>query len=223
MRIEKAKGRKTGSGYARLFGNVELGHLMSRVQSAVISSGNELEKLILDQLSESMIENLDEFLQREIMPDGVRVAPKRMVKKCETLDFAGAEPDFVIFKRRGGKQRCHIIELKDGDAFDTKKAAAEHTAMHQFVSKNAQHLPYMVHTHFCCFNQDDKAAIVEGFKRKISLQEAMTGREFCDLLELDYQAIVDMRAEDAPENIRYFLSELVAIRSIRKLLEKLLG
>jgi len=43
--ISKAKGRgenETPSGYGRLFGNRQLGMLMSKVQSAVISTGNEL-------------------------------------------------------------------------------------------------------------------------------------------------------------------------------------
>ena len=37
--IENAKGREEGSGYARLFGDAQLGWLMSRVQATVISSG----------------------------------------------------------------------------------------------------------------------------------------------------------------------------------------
>ena len=43
--IENAKGRKDG-GYVRLLGDKELGLLISRVHSAVISAGTELEKII---------------------------------------------------------------------------------------------------------------------------------------------------------------------------------
>ena len=212
--IKKAKGRKEGSGYVRLFGDDGLGLLVSRAHSAVISSGSELEKLVKNQVQ--LIPNLDEFLAREIMPDGVLVADKKNMKKCKTLDFAGSEPDFMIFKRRQGSQNCHIVELKDGDSFDTKKAAAERRAMHDFISKNGRHIRYTVDAHFCCFNQNNKKAIYDGFKRKIALAEAMTGREFCELLELDYDAIVRQRTADADANLRYFLSELAKIDSVKR-------
>lgn len=210
--ISKAKGRREGSGYERLFGNADLGYLMSRVQATVISSGSELERFIKSQVN--LIPDLDEFLELEIMPEGVFVADKKVVKKSKKIDFAGAEPDFIIFKRREDKQRCHLVELKDGDTFDTKKAAAEHTNMHSFISLNAQYIPYIVQAHFCSFNQDSRESIVIGFKNKITKEEAMTGREFCDLIELNYDEIIQSRTSQGPENIRYFLSELLRIDAV---------
>jgi len=218
--LKKAKGRESGSGYARVFGDNELGTLISRVQSTVISSGTELENIIKKKVN--LIPNLDEFLKQEIMKDGVQVADKRKVKKCDKLDFSGSEPDFLIFKRRNGKQECHLVELKDGDSFDTKKAEAERHAMHSFISKNAKDLQYTVQSHFCCFNQDSKKAIFEGYKRKIALEEAMTGIEFCELLEIDYDEIVEARKKDGLANKLEFLKELVRIESVRKVLLKLL-
>lgn len=214
--IEEAEGRKEGSGYFRLFGDSEVGHLVSRAHSAVISSGTELERLIKSRVN--LIDSLDDFLKQEIMPDGVLVADKQKVKKCKTLDFAGPEPDFLIFKRRRNKQACYLVELKDGDSFDTKKSSAEHISMHSFISKNAQHLQYKVQAHFCCFNQNNRQAIIDGFKHKIAPNEAMTGREFCDLLELDYDAIVRERAKQAPQNLRYFVTELSKIKSVKDIL-----
>ena len=216
--IRNAKGRKVGSGYSRLFGDNSIGHLISRVQGAVIASGTELERLIKRKVT--LIDDLDSFLQQEIMQEGILVADKDKVKKCNTLDFAGAEPDFIIFKRKQGKQQCHLVELKDGDSFDTKKAAAEHSSMHSFIAKNAQHLQYIVRAHFCCFNQDNKQAIIDGFKKKIAPEEAMTGREFCQLLEIDYDEIVENRSMQSPDNLDYFLSELVKIDSVKSWLEK---
>ena len=120
--IRNAKGRKDG-GYERLLGNADLGHLISRVQGAVIASGTELERMINAQVDQ--ISDLDVFLRQEIMKEGVLAASKKEIKKSNTLKFSGSEPDFMIFKRRAGKQACHLVELKDGDTFDTKKAAAE--------------------------------------------------------------------------------------------------
>ena len=215
--IEDRKGRKDG-GYSRLFGNEKLGWLLSRIHATVISSGTELERLIKEHVP--VIDDLDKFLKQEIMPDGVFLADKPQLKKCNRLDFAGSEPDFMIFKRREGQQKCHMVELKDGDTFDTKKAAAEHRTMHSFISKNARHLPFFkVSAHFCCFNQDNKQAIITGFKQKIDPGEALTGREFCKLLEIDYETLIQSRNKDCEKNFSYFLSELIKIKEVKNQLK----
>ncbi len=219
--LRDATPKNTSGSYERLFDNAALGELVSKVQSAVISSGSELEAKIA-----TMVENipdLDAFLKQEIMPDGVLLARKRQIKQSETLDFVGSEPDFMVFKRRGGIQTLHIVELKDGHVFDTKKASAERQAMHAFIERNAQHIQYRFQAHFCAFNQNDRQAIWDGFKRRIAYDEAMTGREFCELLEIDYGAIVEARRADGPDNVEFLLSELVKIEPIRRRLCDLLG
>ena len=220
-RLRNAKPKKTSGSYGRLFDNAALGELVSKVQSAVVSSGSELEAMIAQLVPN--IPDLDAFLEQEIMPEGVLLARKRQIKRSDTLDFAGSEPDFMVFKRRGGAQTCHIVELKDGHVFDTKKASAEHQAVHRFMESNAQHIPYRVQAHFCAFNQNDHQAIWDGFKRRIALKEVMTGREFCTLLEIDYDAIVEARRAGGADNVEFFLSELIKIKPIRRQLRDLLG
>ena len=217
--IKDVKGRPKGGGYSRLFQDEDLGFLMSRAHGAVISSGTELESIIKSKVR--LITNLDGFLEQEIMQDGVLVVDKKKVKKSKVLESEKAEPDFLIFKRRCGKQSCHVVELKDGDAFDTKKSAAERDALYSFIRNNAQHLQYTMQAHFCCFNQLDKQVILAGFKGKIKEKEAMTGREFCNLLELDYDAILRFRKQQGPENLRYFITELAKIKSVKKVLDSL--
>ena len=51
----------------------------------------------------------------------------------------------------------------------------------------------------------------------------MTGREFCELLEIDYEKIVNERKRDQPNNVQYFLSELVKIKQVREILKTLLN
>ena len=148
---------------------------------------------------------------------------KAQIKRSTTLDFAGSEPDFMVFKRRGGVQTCHIVELKDGHVFDTKKASAERQAMHGFIERNAQHIQYRFQAHFCAFNQDDRQAIWNGFKRRIGRDEAMAGREFCDLLEIDYEPIVEARRVDCADNVEFLLSELLKIEPIRQRILEILG
>ncbi len=96
-RLRDAKPKNMSGSYKRLFDNVALGELVSKVQSAVISSGSELEATIADSVPN--IPDLDAFLEHEIMPEGVLLARKRQIKRRDTLDFAGSEPDFMVFKR----------------------------------------------------------------------------------------------------------------------------
>ena len=219
-KIAERKPKERSGGYDRLFGVSKLGELLSKIQGAVISSGSELERMIIDQVQ--TIDNLDDFLKKQIMPEGVYIAPKQQVKKCRTLQFPQGEPDFLIFKRRDQKQYCYVVELKDGHMFDTKKSQAEYEAMQTFIQQSSRHLPFQVQCYFCAFNQENRDAIVKGFKGKIKTNEAITGRGFCELLEIDYDEIVESRKSDQPENLRYFLSELVKIKEVRVLLKRLL-
>lgn len=218
-KFKGVKDRRDGNGgYARVFGDQDLGQLLSRAHATVISAGSELERIILECVER--IEELDKFLSQEIMPDGVRIVRKREIKRSEVLNFAGSEPDYLVFKRREGKQSCHVIELKDGDTFDTKKAAAENRAMHGFVQHNAQRLHYTVGCHIVCFNQDSRTAIYDGFKRKVPIDECMPGRDFCELLEIDYDEIIRVRKKDQRPNFEAFLNDLIEIDAVREYIEK---
>ncbi len=219
-RLRDAKPRNTSGSYERIFGDVDLGALVSKIQSAVISSGSELETMIVDAVPH--IPDLDAFLGQEIMPEGVQLARKKQIRQSAILDFAGSEPDFMVFKRRNSAQTCHIVELKDGHVFDTKKASAEWQSMRRFIEQNGHLIPYKFQAHFCAFNQHDRQAIWEGFKKKISKSEVMTGREFCDLLEINYDLVVQARKADGPDNVEFFLNELVKIEPIRHRLCELL-
>ena len=46
---------------------------------------------------------------------------------------------------------------------------------------------------------------------------------FCELLEIDYGAIIEARKADGPDNVSFFLSELVKIDGIRPHLLELLN
>lgn len=216
--IKDSNPKDVSGGYMRVFDDEELGLVLSKVQSAVIRAGKELENIIKDQTQ--TIDDLDEFLKLEIMPDGVFVANKSQMKDCNTLNFAGSDPDFIIFGHKDNRPHCYIVELKDGHNFDTKKAPGEHRSMRAFVSENAPRLPCTSTIHFCAFNKDNREEIVKGFKNAISKEEAMTGREFCELLELNYDEIVESRRGDGEENITYFVSELVKVRVVREELKK---
>lgn len=213
-RFSDAKGRRDGnSGYGRAFGNKALGQILSRAQATVISTGNELEKLVSEKITK--IEDLDEFLARGTIDNDVYIASKRAVKKSQKLNSPAQEPDFLVFRHSEGTKHCYAVELKDGDTFDTKKAEGEYLNLVGFVQAVSQNLPYVVSFYFVAFNQEDKNAIYEGFKKKVPLDKCLTGREFCELLEIDYDEIVAERGKDAQQNFQDFLTAVLEIEEVR--------
>lgn len=221
--IENTKGRRetqTPSGYTRLFGVAALGNLMSRIQGAVISSGNELEHLIWARVNR--IEDLDTFLATTLhsTEDRLYVARKEQIKKSASIS-SRYEPDFLAF--HPATRRCYIIEVKDGDQFDTKKAAGEHVTLHNFNHDISRSLPYSTSIHLCSFNAATREEVRDGLKRKFSLQEVMTGRELCDLFGIDYDEIVQVRAADQRRNLDYFVAEILKISVVREIVTRCLG
>ena len=225
--IERSKGRRenqSDSGYTRLFGIKELGQLFSRTHGASISAGTELEKLIWERVRK--ITNFDEFIfhttdlmQADAKEDGVWVARKEQIKKSKTINCT-YEPDFLIFNPK--ERKCYIVEVKDGDQFDTKKASGEHTTLHNFNFQVSSALPYSTEIRLCGFNATNKDELWQGLKRKFSKNELWTGRELCDILKINYDEIVRTRTNDQQSNLVYFVQELVKIKPIRNMIRKLL-
>lgn len=207
--------KESSGGYERVFGNKELGNLITKVHVTSIANGAELEK-ILSTCVENKIDDLDHFLSTDTMPDGVFLATQSKIKLSQTFDTVRNEPDFLVFAQTNGGQNCYVIELKDGHVFDTKKAEAEYRNLKDFVAKNAGKIPFTFSVFVVGFNQNSKDAIVSGFKNKISKDEAMTGREFCKLLSIDYSEIINVRKADQNENIDYFINELMKIPTVRQ-------
>lgn len=143
-----------------------LGLLISRVQSTVISSGNELERSILEKV-QNPIEDLDVFLNDEIMKNGIFLAPEKEIKRCQTLNFQEGDPDFLAFKRKNCETRCYVVEVKDSFSFNTKKASAELSNMRSFVELKRQNQNCNeISFHFVGFNNDDRESIIKGLKKQ---------------------------------------------------------
>ena len=98
MKIRDAKGRTDGnSGYTRALGNDELGRLVSRVQSTVISNGTELERIIVSLTNP--IHDLDLFINNVTdgeQENGVYLCQKKVLKKS-SYAIRDIEPDLLIF------------------------------------------------------------------------------------------------------------------------------
>lgn len=217
-KISNAKVNTSSGGYNRVFDNDDIGILMSKVQSTVISNGSELERMILSRTQN--ISDLNVFIQKvsvDEIPSGTYVCTKRNLKRS-TYKLDGNEPDLLVFIVQRLRE-CKIIELKDGDSFDTKKAKGEQEHLEKFNLYLGAKIPFISDYYVCCFNQDSKEEIVKGFKHAFSIDHVMTGRELCELLNISYDEIIQERKKDAQENIRYFYQQLMSIPAIREMAE----
>lgn len=220
--IKNAKGRRINqspSGYTRIFGIEQLGNLMSKVQGTVISAGTELEKLIMERCKG--IPDLDAFVaDLNLKEVGVFVATKAQIKKSKSIN-SKYEPDFLAFDFV--KRKCYVIEVKDGDQFDTKKAAAERNALHNFTNDVSPSIPFSFEIYICSFNAKTKDEIFHGLKGKFSRDEILTGQELCTLFGIDYDEIVKTRTNDQQSNLEYFINQLLDIPETKTMISKRLS
>jgi hypothetical protein len=226
MLIQKMKAGRADGGYSRLLGDSLLGSLISKIHATVISSGSELEKLIISSHTTVMsVNDLSNFLNKSIT-GGVWIIPKKLMKsKLKMLIVSEIEPDFLVLVIHDKK--AYVIELKDGDTFDTKKAQAEINNCKKFASTLSsffirEQLNYDIAIKICCFNQNDKEKIKSGFKNKLQKHEIMTGEELCQLLGISYTNIVNQRKVEQEKNLDYFIDELLNIPNVKnKILMKI--
>ena len=217
VRIEESNPGRRDGGYARLFNDPDIGALVSRVHATSIRAGTELEHIIRREslTNGTAISDLDAFLANG--SDGVFLADKSAIKASTRIQFPSAEPDYLVFVREGAKRECYVLELKDGDQFDTKKSTGEVSNLSAFSTNVGSTIPYSTAIRICSFNQDDRQAIVAGFKHMVDESMVWTGREFCTLLGFDYAAILDERTTDANDNRRFLVQQLLRIPELRSI------
>lgn len=189
---------------------------MSKVQGAVISAGSELEGLIFERCK--LIANFDEFVTNfSDRTPGIFVATKGQIKHSKLIK-SEFEPDLLAFDLV--HRICYVIEIKDGDQFDTKKAEGERHTLHSFVDDVASILTFSFRVFMCSFNASDTEEVFIGLKRKFPREELLTGKQLCDLLGIDYDEIRGARKADQEDNIDYFVEQLLSIPSIAERVEK---
>ncbi len=222
MKIQDMQPRTTSGGYERVFNNQKLGDLITKIQATVISNGTELERMVLSQ--SNVIDDVDAFLDDVTygrQPEGVFVAPKKCVKKSWRT-IPNIEPDILIFIVEKNRI-CKIVELKDGYMFDTKKVKGEKENLETFAEKFGSKIPFVTEWYICCFNESDKTVIKEGLKNEFDETHILTGRKFCEILNIDYDSIIEQRKNDGIENLHFFISEMLAIDNVADIIKKRLS
>ncbi len=214
-KISQSKG-KIGESFVRIFGNDEMGALFSKVQSAIIRSGFELEDILEEVLPQEIQTTLFDIQNKSLdfsqrMPIQVVFKPSRL--DPENPNKSSIQADLLIVDNI--QQKFMLIEIKEGYVFDTKKSDGEVASLKNIRSWLAQEFAYRADYYLCSFNQDDKEAIVSGAKHRFSIEHVMTGRELCEILGLDYEHVRKLRMADQKENRLFFLETLLSIPEIR--------
>ena len=221
-RLSREKGRRDG-GYTRVFGNPDLGQLISGVHATSVAAGVELEKTILAFAEDNgmRVDSLEIVADRPELRAGIKLVAKKDLKSANLIPSEKSLPDFVILDFH--ENRCLVLEVTDGDTFDTKRVKPEVEIFKLFAEQLERMIGMPAFVQICAFNQDDKQRIVTGYKSDISVEQAMTGRELCSILGIDYDNLVDSRKLDAPENTDEFVRRLVAIDDVRDAIKAELG
>ena len=204
-----------GESATRIFGNERMGILFSKFQAVVIRSGFELEETIKNRIPFEIFTTLDAL--REVNQTTAETPNIQVVFKPSRPNpdnpSKSIQADFLIVDNLS--RRFMLVEVKEGHVFDTKKADGELASLKNITSWLAQEYAYRTHYFICCFNQENKEEIVQGTKKRFSIDHVLTGREFCGTIGIDYDAIREERSADQVENRRFFLTELLAISEIR--------
>jgi hypothetical protein len=215
VRIEDSRG-KLGESFARIFGNPDMAILFSKIQSAVIRSGFELEKMIEGAIPDHMKTTLDSL--GVVTRDEVKAPPVQVVIKPTRPDpenpRKSIEADLLIVDNTS--RLFTLVEVKDGYVFDTKKADGELASLKKITSWLAQAFPYRAEYFLCSFTQENKEAIVQGAKQRFSLERVLTGRELCERININYDELCEARKLDQAANRQYFLTELLKIPQVRE-------
>ena len=210
---------KAGESFARLFGNNDMGQLLSRLQSAVIRAGHELERVLENATPSEMVTTLQDLITsaHDVLPVQVIFKPTRADPERAGKNI---EADLLVIDNEN--QVMKLVEVKEGHVFDTKKADGELASLRSITSWLAQEFPYRATYYLCAFNQEDRQEIVKGAKRRFSIDHVLTGRDLCEMVGIDYDVICELRKQDQAENRAFFLSELLRIPEIRAEVETIL-
>jgi len=133
----------------------------------------------------------------------------------------GITGDIVVFDH--ARKHISVIEVKDGDTFDTKKASGELESMRLSAAALQNETGYTTSIHLCSFNQPNKDAIVVGTKGRFSPDQVMTGAELCAILHVDYDTITASRRSEQAQNLDYILDQIASMSELREPLRRKLG
>lgn len=222
VKLEQSRGT-SGESATRIFGSESMGLLFSKFQAAVIRSGFELEDMIFEETPKTIHTTLTALIDptRDVSQfPPIQVVFKPTRPNPDNPDKS-IQADLLIVDNV--KRTFMLVEIKEGFIFDTKKADGELSSLKSITSWLAQEFAYRTSYFLCSFNQENKEAIVAGAKKRFDINHVLTGRELCQIIGINFEALKQKRQADQAGNRTYFLNGLLAIPEIRAEIIALLG
>jgi hypothetical protein len=106
----------------------------------------------------------------------------------------------------------HIGEIKSGMNLDTKKSEKEIEGLSEFRELCSNYLPniniFIALTLFTCTDLSHSS-----IKTNRTDFEKYTGDQFCELVGISYDTIVEKRKKDQEKNVKYFFDEVDRIKN----------
>lgn len=209
MLMENAKQTKNNA-YERVIEDKDYARFIQRAHQTMISNGTELEHIINKSYPNTIIKikeiniNLNEFPIGTLINGCEIIIDKRFVS-IDKNKIHKKKPDYLYKK---SKNEWFIIELKDGDGFDTKKSPGEVRVLQEVVDTlkkkypDLKFIPKMV-----LFN--NKNLSEASIKCLAAQPMLMRGIDFCKLLGLTWDQIDKQRKFDRKQNTNYFEEEVI--------------
>ncbi len=212
-KIKQNSGRKDDlSAYSRVFGHAEIGKLFSRVHATAIRAGNDLEDILINKAPHKMeFSDFEVLLQNSALAPAFSQSSKLVIYKLPKIEKR--QGDLLIFDNP--QKKGLVIEVKEGDTFDTKKSSGELESLAFLANYYTQLIGYKVDYAFSSFYVPDRQAIVVGTKSRFDVTHALTGRELCKLIDISFEEVVEERKEDQKYNLEFFLREMLKMSDIR--------
>ncbi len=220
MKIRKVKIKKdkkndiTKSGYYNVFGVKELAELCRKIQSTTIRNGNELQDIILSEVTVQKLSkkiDLDSLIKLINSGSTFYIANYRISKsqlESKGIKLSGKKNidiDAIFCKDK----ILYIIEYKQGDNLDTKKSQSEVESLSKvsefFKSLEIETCPKLVM--WVC--DDVKNSSIKTTENKEFL---ITGKEACDIIGLSFESIENIRKSDQEDNINFIFEEVDRIK-----------
>lgn len=208
MKIIDMKDGRSDGGYTRILGNPRLGSLVSRTHAASISAGRELERLIDVQIPEANLSSIDEIARGTTKREFAIICKPERPRSGEMRKIIS---DYAIFDQPG----FVVIEVKDGDTFDTQKSRAMKKNLQTLTEYITNRTGYAGTFYVCSFNAKTRAQIVHGLKGHFSTDQVLTGKELCDLIDISYEKIIEQRSRDQIDNFDFFVEEVEQVKDER--------
>lgn len=203
------------SAYYRMTGNELLAQLLQKVHSCSIRNGNELENLSFEHSkNKNKIKdykfNGTNWIQPA--PGETNLVLKFMVKKG-LFSKKGTHVDFALLTSKD----VYLVELKDGCNFDTKKSTGEYEKISKVKDYLEKNDPFQrtYHKYIVSWNATKIEEISFKDERAKNENMLMVGKDFAELIDVDYNKVNQLRNGDRIQNEEYVLTEVVKIAIAR--------